>query len=989
MLAIVYLAIMVALGECLCRRFYRCLSLPHRLAASFLVGLLLSSWATYLGALAFGRNAVRPLMWGNLFFFLLATGSILWLRRHPRKRDEQMNEETLASEQTRADKWDWVTIGVITVFTCWLMFSSFNMRAGKLEIANHQFSDFGPNVAIMQSFALGHNFPTQYTHFSGERIRYHFLFYFQAGNLEYLGLNPAWSNNVLSVLSLVSMLIMVMTLGTLLFRSRAVGRIGAALFFFHGSLAYISFIRSSGSVGSALSAARNLTNFLPSGFTYRGEDWGLWSQAVFLNQRHLASAIGILLLALILLVLRYRATLSNEGVKVNQSEQEQDNSGIDAGEPQDSWTRSLKDRLRASSDFIFCGVLLGLLPMWNSAVFVASVAVLALLTIFFPLRKQMLVLALTTAIVALPQIFYLKTGNIRSGGYSTLHWGYTLENPTVLNVLKYLGFTFGFKWLLIAVALYFATGFQRRFMLAVSSLLAVAFLFQFSDEVLANHKFLNVWLIVANLFVAYGLWRLWTLILVKSSVPSKVAVLSLFVLITLGGVIDLFPIRNSYFVEIPFEGDPLVSWVTKQTDPKAIFLTDRVGTNRILLAGRRIFYGWPYYAWSAGYLTGERDKIYKRLFEERDPQELLRLLVANNISYVAIDDGVRKGDFVQDLNEAVYEKNFEKVFADTKNQYAALSIFKVSNRLSSQPSRQGPELADVSKKAMSVPEVNAFEGGRGYGRGQFAGPRGVATDSDGNIYVGDSGNSRIQKFSPRGEFLASLGSAGNGDGELREPNGLAIDHAGDIFVADASNHNLIKLNPDGTLAAQWSGPPPSFYGPRDVAFGPDESIYVLDQGRSRVVHLNQKGESVGEWGRKGAGAGELDDPTGLAVSGERVYVADAGNSRIQVFDLEGKFIRQWLVAEWQKHVWEYPDIAFDPETQRLYATSTLTNEVLVFSSAGKRLESLTPPGGARLDGPSALVLAGTRQQKVLYVINTNGGRVSSIELQSVHAHDKQ
>jgi hypothetical protein len=64
-----------------------------------------------------------------------------------------------------------------------MMFASFNTKAGKLQIANPEYSDFGPNTALMQSFAVGHNFPTEYPHFSGDRIRYHFLFYFQAGNL--------------------------------------------------------------------------------------------------------------------------------------------------------------------------------------------------------------------------------------------------------------------------------------------------------------------------------------------------------------------------------------------------------------------------------------------------------------------------------------------------------------------------------------------------------------------------------------------------------------------------------------------------------------------------------------------------------------------------------------------------------------------------------------------------------------------------------------
>ena len=65
-----------------------------------------------------------------------------------------------------------------------------------------------------------------------------------------------------------------------------------------------------------------------------------------------------------------------------------------------------------------------------------------------------------------------------------LHWGYTIDHPTVANVTKYLGFTFGFKWLLIALALVFATSLQRRFFLAFLSLIAVAFCFQFTIEVL-------------------------------------------------------------------------------------------------------------------------------------------------------------------------------------------------------------------------------------------------------------------------------------------------------------------------------------------------------------------------------------------------------------------------------------------------------------------------------------------------------------------------
>lgn len=978
MLALIYLAIMVVLGDSLCRRFYLYISLPHRLAAAFLSGLLISSWLTYLGALAFAQTS-RPLLWGNLLFFLLATGLILWLWR--RAPGERASEAALPAQAAGADKWDWAVIGCFFVLACWLMFSSFNMEAGKLQIANHQWSDFGPNVAIMQSFARGHNFPTEYPHFSGERIRYHFLFYFQAGNLVYLGLNPAWGNNLLSILSLVSMLILVMTLGHLLFRSRAVGRIGAALFFFHGSLSYIPFLRSHESVSNALRAATSLRDFLPSGFPYRGEKWGVWSQVVFLNQRHLASAIGILLLVLGFLVARYCAALPLEDAAARKPDEAPGEREAKIVEPEDSGRRSLNGMLKTAAGFILSGVLLGLLPMWNSAVFVAAFAVLALLLCLFPLKKQMLVLALTTAVVALPQVIYLKTGNTAAAGYSLFHWGYTLDNPTLANVIKYLGSTFGFKWLLIAFALVFATWFQRRVMLAVSGLVVVAFLFQFSVEALANHKFLNIWLIVANLFVAYGLWRLWYTTLMGSALPGRVAAVALTVLITLGGIIDLFPIRNGYWVEVPFEGEPLVGWV-EQSDPKAIFLTDRFVSHHILLAGRRIFYGLPYYAWSAGYPTAERDALYRRLFEERNPRELLRLLQDNNISYVAIDDKVRRGGFVQNVNEAIYENNFERVFQDTGNRYGALSIFKVptGGQISPTPQQTSATVADPSSGGADAPAVNAFAGGRGTGRGQFENPRGIAVDAAGHIYVADAGNSRIQKFSPDGEFLASLGKAGTGEGELREPNGIAVDSTGNIYVADALNHRLIKLKADGAVQTQWSGPPPSFYGPRDVAIEPNGHLYVLDQGRTRVVKLGPEGETIAEWGRKGTGEGEFDDPTGLAVAGGRVYVADAHNGRIQVFDFDGKFISQWPIPEWQQYTWQYPDLVFDSQAQRLYATSVITNEVLVFDADGKRFDPLKPAAPAKLDGPSALVLADTKRGRRLYVLNTAGARVSLIEL---------
>jgi len=66
------------------------------------------------------------------------------------------------------------------------------------------------------------------------------------------------------------------------------------------------------------------------------------------------------------------------------------------------------------------------------------------------------------------------------------------------------------------------------------------------------------------------------------------------------------------------------------------------------------------------------------MFEEQDPATLIRLLNENKITYVAIDTGVRQSTLIKNLNEAVYESTFEKVFDDTQRQYDELSIYKVS-----------------------------------------------------------------------------------------------------------------------------------------------------------------------------------------------------------------------------------------------------------------------------------------------------------------------
>jgi DNA-binding beta-propeller fold protein YncE len=272
---------------------------------------------------------------------------------------------------------------------------------------------------------------------------------------------------------------------------------------------------------------------------------------------------------------------------------------------------------------------------------------------------------------------------------------------------------------------------------------------------------------------------------------------------------------------------------------------------------------------------------------------------------------------------------------------------------------------------------NMFTGGKGTEKAEFDSPTGIAVDANGNVLVADTNNDRIEKFSPSGTFLSTIGTKGRGRGQLAEPNGIAVDRAGNIYVAEVGDHRVQKLAPDGTFIGEWKGPEPGFYGPRRVAIGPDDSVYVVDQGHNRVVRFNQDGTTLQTWGSSGSGDGQLNDPTSLGVdpASNRVYVADPINSRIQVFDSNGKFLTKWPVPEWGEGA-GFEDLAIDLQAGRLYASSAHVNAVFIFDLNGTRLGSLMPKSPDKLEGPSALALF----QRKLYVLNMTGNRVSVVDL---------
>jgi len=186
-------------------------------------------------------------------------------------------------------------------------------------------------------------------------------------------------------------------------------------------------------------------------------------------------------------------------------------------------------------------------------------------------------------------------------------------------------------------------------------------------------------------------------------------------------------------------------------------------------------------------------------------------------------------------------------------------------------------------------------GTNGSGEGQFQSPRGMTIGPDGSIYVADSRNHRVQHFTANGEFINSWGTfadvgAGNAlGGTFNEPWGIDAAPDGSIYVADTWNHRIQKFTPDGKFLFMLgffgqAESPEAFWGPRDVAVDGDGRVFVTDTGNKRVVVFNSEGQYLTQFGLAGVGLGEMDEPVGIAAAPNgNIFVAEAWNQRVQVF----------------------------------------------------------------------------------------------------------
>jgi len=262
-----------------------------------------------------------------------------------------------------------------------------------------------------------------------------------------------------------------------------------------------------------------------------------------------------------------------------------------------------------------------------------------------------------------------------------------------------------------------------------------------------------------------------------------------------------------------------------------------------------------------------------------------------------------------------------------------------------------------------VPKIVDAFGRTGRGQGEFIYPRAIDITSDnGSLFIVDK-TGRIQRLSPKGDFLDVIKMPLT---EAGKPTGLSIAPNGNLYVADTHYHRVVVFSPDGKLIDEFGrfGQDNScFIYPTDVAFSGDGRIFVSEYGgNDRVSVFTEQGDFLYCFGTAGERAGQLARPSALCVDHvrKRLYVADACNHRVAIYNLDGKLLGYIGSAGRAPGQLRYPyDLAcFSDGTlvvceygnNRLQLFSPEGRSLAVYGRAGRQLGELAYPWGLAVDG---------------------------------------
>lgn len=552
-----------------------------------------------------------------------------------------------------------ICVFIFTIVASYLFFYTYRISDGMLRAGFTVFSDLAPHTAMTSSFSEGFNFPTQYMHFAGDGIQYHFFFYYLCGLLHSLGLPLDFSINIPSMIVMVCAFVLLGTLSILISKRRAAFALAPVLVLFRSSLNFIDQIndgiQETGSFSAALSAI--FANTAWYGKTPY-DTWGIWAINVYPNQRHLMLGVScILIMVLLLLPLVRRMCISL--IKCENTAGKIKHFFISPY----SWVWRKNDPLSPCGIMILLSILVTVMPFFHGSALIAGLLIAAFMTVFSESRLISLVMAVCAVVSSWIQtrLFAGSVSNVFSPKFEP---GFVCEAHNIGAISGYIikvtGLTLICALIYVLILLFRDTKHKTPvyrpllFLCAITPMI-YAFLFKTSLEMLANHKFIQITLIIADAFVAGFLAELLHLPFSKDEkgeyktsknrriavqIPTAILAVILLVPLTTTGVFEwaTYINNNKNYLEADTRA-ALVEWIEENTDPSDVFLTPHWSFNRFILTGRPMYFGWPYFAWSAGHDTDTRFVIYSWLLSgcDGDADRFREYCRERGIKYVVAD----------------------------------------------------------------------------------------------------------------------------------------------------------------------------------------------------------------------------------------------------------------------------------------------------------------------------------------------------------------
>lgn len=527
---------------------------------------------------------------------------------------------------------------------------TFQARDEMLFIGSKAWSDFGAHIPLIRSFSLGDNWPPEYPLFAGEPIRYHFLFYAAVGLLERAGLNLGLALNGLSALGLGLLLWMLYRVAKLIFNSKLAGWLAIWFGLLNSSLSAVIFAEHSGLSWFAISdwpalltAALNQTKFASFGPWDGNTVSAFWSLNIFTNQRHLGLSMGLVWWVIWPLLVLW-------------------------------WTPESIPKKNSVNDRVTFGLrmlVMAVFPLLHQAgaILTAGMTVflLGLSLLTAKTRSQLHRLLVGSYILGLALMGLVLTSFVPASHEAPqIVMGFLSGSTTPFGLLSYWWWNLGIG-LVVWLAGLFLPHRGRTLLWLVTPFFIAANLWQFSPDMINNHKFVNffiegITIIAAGWFTAG--WQLCSSLFMTLQQPkTDRALLALPVMaivfaftflfglsMSLSGLVDVAPILNDQRYEMQdWQKRPVSVWLKENTPPDATLLTTTYFYHPASLVGRKLYLDYGYFAWSLGYQDAERRLKLMELFGDfQTVTEWCQRLQQEKIDAVVLSPG--NGDLGQAIS---------------------------------------------------------------------------------------------------------------------------------------------------------------------------------------------------------------------------------------------------------------------------------------------------------------------------------------------------